>query len=167
MIVFQMDGDHPTAVSQVSGATAPAGTLECTKAQAAEFRDAGPYLPGGDATAYRFTFVGGVLSEVTDGRPRVTWGDPGGVGTVDGEGNVALNLDEGDAEPNVSLTLPGTATRTDRIKLDNGQTLKLDFVNGVATIPVRADAARRLVITKSDTFRMANRLTVRVNAVKL
>lgn len=158
-----MDGDF--VVSAWGGPLpVPGGTLECTDADIKEFGTKEPKLKGTDT--YRWTFIDSVLAEVADDRTRVTWGDPDGNATVDGDGNLTFVLDEGDPEVNVTLSLPGSASRTQRLNLD-GLLLKVEFVNGTATIAIATVVPRRMVFKNSDAFRMANTLTIRVNAVKL
>lgn len=164
---FQLDRDNH-AMLAVSGTDEsrgiPPGNAACTQAQFEEWGTKSQHLPG--TKLWRWTFIDNVLAEVADDRQRVTWSDPDGVGTIDGNGDLTVHLDVGDPEVNVALSLPGSANKTER-PLFAGNTIKLDFVSGTATIAIKTDVARRIEINRSDLYRHANNLTINVHAVKL
>lgn len=160
-----MVGDSVKSAGYVTtdNANIPPGKLECTEAQYNECKDSISF-PGVDV--FRWTFINNVLAEIIDVRRVGTWG-PDGVGSVV-NGNAVYDLEQGDPEPTVTLTItPGAINGEQLIQLDRLGPIKVTAVNGVATISIKTDVARQFEVPSTDLLQMANKLRVRVSAIKI
>lgn len=165
MLVFQMDGDNPKGISSLSGDTAPAGTLECTQAQADQVAATGVVFPC--TSIYRWTYISNVLEAVTDTRPSGTFALPGGsVGNMV-NGNATFSLDIGDPEPTVKIEIsaPAGTYRPVFNGIDAGY-IKVVVAGGEAEIAIKTDVAREFEVSCCDLIQLTNKLRVRVSETK-
>lgn len=167
LYAFQMEGDN--AVLPWSGtdeaAGIPGGTLACTEAQFDEFRTKLAVFPG--SKIWRWEYVSDVLTELPDPRPLVTWVDTEGQGTTDPDGNVTIQVLEGDSPPKITLRHEDdTLNQVEVAKIGN-KLMSLTFNNGDALMEIKAAAARRDTYESADIFAMANTFTINVVSVML
>lgn len=164
-IGFQMRGDNP--VGTWEGKVLPAtGVRECTAADKATFLAEGPFFKG--TQTFRWTFIAGVLTALTDDRPVGTWNHTPGPGVQDGDGNWVFELEVGDVEPTVTLTLTVKVTRTDLVELKpSGHKVKLALVTGDASLLIATDKPTEWEVSRVEKYALSNKLIVRVRSTKL
>lgn len=167
LYAFQLDGDN--AVLRWSGTNEqlgiPPGNVACTQAQYEEWVTKSALFLG--SKTWRWTFIDNVLAEVVDTRKVGTW-SPDAAGSVNGDGDVEYDLDQDAAEPTVTLTVtPGAVNIVQIVEFNKIGPVKAVVVDGVVTLSIKTDVPRKFEIDRSDLLQMANKLRVRVSAVKL
>jgi hypothetical protein len=109
-----------------------------------------------------------VLTAIVDARPVGTWKHTPGSGVQDGDGNWVFDLEVGDPEPSVTLSLTVKVTRDELIELEpSGHQLHLALSAGDVTLAIATDKPTEWEVNRVGKYFLANKLIVRVGSTKL